>query len=98
MNRILDLATSFGATVSRLGAGVEAGEFGARPEKPLELYEFEACPYCRKVRDALTSLDLEALIHPCPKTRKTTKSTSWIRLAAAFCGRSRPRPRATDRS
>ena len=31
------------------------------------LYEFEGCPFCRKVREALTVLDLEALIYPCPK-------------------------------
>ncbi|TAM11901.1 MAG: glutathione S-transferase [Nevskiaceae bacterium] len=37
------------------------------PEKPLELYEFEACPFCRLVREALTELDLDAMIYPCPK-------------------------------
>jgi glutathione S-transferase len=37
-----------------------------RPSKPLELYEFEACPYCRLVREALTELDLDALIRPSP--------------------------------
>lgn len=34
------------------------------PEKPLELYEFESCPYCRKVREVLTELDLEYLSRP----------------------------------
>ncbi|HEU0196592.1 MAG TPA: glutathione S-transferase N-terminal domain-containing protein [Nevskiaceae bacterium] len=38
-----------------------------RPAKPLELYEFEACPFCRLVREALTELDLDVLIYPCPK-------------------------------
>ncbi|MBI2382676.1 MAG: glutathione S-transferase N-terminal domain-containing protein [Gammaproteobacteria bacterium] len=38
-----------------------------QPEKPLELYEFEASPYCRLVREALTELDLDAAIYPCPK-------------------------------
>lgn len=38
-----------------------------RPEKPLEVYEFEACPFCRKVREALSILDLDANIYPCPK-------------------------------
>jgi len=67
MNRALDVATSYFATLSRLPAGMIVGELGPRPEKPLELYEFEACPYCRKVREALTMLDLEAMIYPCPK-------------------------------
>ncbi len=30
-----------------------------RPELPLELYEFESCPYCRKVREVLSECDLE---------------------------------------
>ncbi len=67
MNRTLDVATSLGATLSRLGSGLSVGPVGARPEKLLELFEFEACPYCRKVREALTALDLDAMILPCPK-------------------------------
>lgn len=31
------------------------------------LYDFESCPYCRKVREALSVLDLPADIRPCPK-------------------------------
>ena len=67
MNRILDVATSIFTTVSRLGAGLTATAPARRPARLLELYEFEACPFCRKVRDALTELDLEAMIYPCPK-------------------------------
>jgi glutathione S-transferase len=33
----------------------------------LKLYDIEASPYCRMVREVLTELDLEALILPCPK-------------------------------
>lgn len=67
MNRILDVSTSLFATIARLGAGLRVEALGERPAQPLELYEFEGCPYCRKVREALTALDLEALIYPCPK-------------------------------
>lgn len=67
MNRALDIATSLGATIARLGGGLKVGPLGPRPQQRLVLYEFEACPYCRKVRDALTVLDLEAEIRPCPK-------------------------------
>lgn len=67
MNRVLDVATSFGASAARLGMGGRVGPLGPRPKQPLELYEFEACPYCRKAREALTLLDLDALIRPCPK-------------------------------
>ena len=65
--RLLDVATSMFTTVSRLGAGVQARRPARRPEKLLELYEFEGCPFCRKVRDALTELDLDAMVYPCPK-------------------------------
>jgi glutathione S-transferase len=67
VNRTLDIATSLAATLARLGGGLRVETLGRRPEKPLELYEFEGCPYCRKVREVLTALDLEALVYPCPK-------------------------------
>lgn len=37
-----------------------------RPEQLLKLYDIEASPYCRLVREVLTELDLDALILPCP--------------------------------
>lgn len=65
--RPLDVTTSWTASVLRLGAGLSASHAGPRPAKTLELYEFEGCPFCRKVREALTQLDLRAMIYPCPK-------------------------------
>lgn len=38
-----------------------------RPEKVLVLYDMEGCPYCRRVREVLTALHLDADIRPCPK-------------------------------
>lgn len=67
LQRSIDLGTSFVATLARGALGLSVGPIGPRPEKPLELYEFEGCPYCRKVREALSILDLEAWIRPCPK-------------------------------
>lgn len=67
MNRTLDVATSLAASIARLGGGLRVGPLGRRPKKRLALYEFEACPYCRKVREALSALDLDAMIYPCPK-------------------------------
>jgi glutathione S-transferase len=46
---------------------MRVGNLGPRPQQPLELYDFEACPYCRRVREALSVLDLEAVIYPCPR-------------------------------
>ena len=48
---------------------------GPRPEQRLILYEFEACPYCRKVREALTMLDLEVEVRPCPKRGQRFRPT-----------------------
>ncbi|KAL5682247.1 hypothetical protein ACJX0J_008632, partial [Zea mays] len=42
-----------------------------RPEKPIEIYEFEGCPFCRKVREMVTVLDLDVLFYPCPKKGPT---------------------------
>src|SRR3954447_23274418 len=67
MLRALDVASSLAVSAARLGGGLSVGLLGKRPARPLELYEFEACPYCRKVREALSVLDLEAMIYPCPK-------------------------------
>ncbi len=64
---MIDNVTSFVASVIRLGRGLslDAGAAGrAAPARPLELYDFEACPYCRKVREALTELDLDYVTHP----------------------------------
>lgn len=65
--RVLDVATSHTASALRLGAGLKVGRIGPRPEKLLELYDYEACPFCRRVRDALSELDLDARIFPCPR-------------------------------
>jgi glutathione S-transferase len=48
-----------------------------QPAQPLRLYEMEGCPFCRKVREALTVLHLDAEIMPCPKggTRFRTEAT-----------------------
>lgn len=45
----------------------ETSRLGPRPEKPIEIYEFESCPYCRKVREIVSVLDLDVLFYPCPK-------------------------------
>jgi glutathione S-transferase len=67
MIRPLDVTTSVLTTIGRLGSGARVGALGKRPAQPLELYEFEACPFCRKVREALSILDLEVIVYPCPK-------------------------------
>src|SRR5947208_5535625 len=62
--------SSFAATIVRLGRGITpriTADRRPQPERMLELYDFEACPYCRKVREALSELDLDYLEHPVAK-------------------------------
>lgn len=35
-----------------------------RPSQPLEFWEFESCPFCRKAREVVTLLDLDAVYYP----------------------------------
>lgn len=59
--------TSLLASTLRLGLGARVTALGPRPTEPLVLYDFEGCPYCRKVREAISMLDLVVDIRPCPK-------------------------------
>lgn len=49
------------------GRGVSGTAFPKQPEKSLKLYEFEGSPYCRRVREVLTLLNLDYEVYPCPK-------------------------------
>lgn len=67
MNRSLDVATSLLVSGFRFAAGQYARGKSERPPKLFELYEFEACPFCRKAREALCEMELDAIVYPCPK-------------------------------
>ncbi len=59
--------SSFAATIVRLGRGISpcvTADARTEPKHLLELYDFEGCPYCRKVREVLCELDLDYLEHP----------------------------------
>lgn len=64
----LAVGSSILASQARMWAGTAAFRPARRqPEQALVLYDMENCPYCRLVREALTELDLDAQIRPCPK-------------------------------
>src|SRR5262245_49456602 len=67
LRRTADVATSLAASTARLGSGMAVAGAGKRPAQELIVYDFEACPFCRKVREALSILDLDAMMYPCPK-------------------------------
>lgn len=82
MTGTADILAATLASVSRFGRGITARPAAVRPDRPLELYEFEGCPYCRLVREVLTELDLDALIRPCPKG-----GTRWRPTAVELGGK-----------
>ncbi|MGK0305737.1 MAG: glutaredoxin [Gammaproteobacteria bacterium] len=63
----INFATSVLASLVRSGAGIKSKSAVIKPEILLKLFDIEGCPYCRLVREALTELDLDAEIYPCPK-------------------------------
>jgi glutathione S-transferase len=62
-----NIASSLLATLVRGTSGIQSSPAPVKPEQLLQLYDIENCPYCRLVREALTELDLDVEIYPCPK-------------------------------
>jgi len=68
--RMVNDLSSFAASALRLGRGLHptvTADQRPEPERLLELYDFEGCPYCRKVREVLCELDLDYVVHPAAK-------------------------------
>ena len=63
-----NLATSMISTLLRASNGIQSTPAAHKPQQLLQLYDIENCPYCRLVREALTELDLDAEVYPCPKS------------------------------
>ena len=68
--RFWDVTTATAASAARPNFGNTHLERRKTPAEPLELYEFEVCPYCRIAREALSALSLDPVIYPCPKGGK----------------------------
>jgi glutathione S-transferase len=80
--QLINALTSTLASTARGWRGTKAARTSRQPEKMLKLYEYEGCPFCRLVREALTELDLDAIIHPCPRG-----GTRWRPEAERIGGR-----------
>ncbi|MDP7591673.1 MAG: glutathione S-transferase N-terminal domain-containing protein [Litorilituus sp.] len=63
----LNIISSIASSNLELWRGLTIKPAEIKPEKTLELYDIEGCPYCRLVRETLTQLDLDAVIYPCPR-------------------------------
>jgi len=64
------LINLFAGTVRGWRGSVALRKREDQPAQPIRLYDIEACPYCRLVREVLTELDLDVLILPCPRGGK----------------------------
>mgnify|MGYP003380894254 CR=1 FL=1 len=62
-----NVGTSMLSTLLRGSNGIQSSPAAVKPRRMLRLYDLENCPYCRLVREALTELDIDAEIFPCPK-------------------------------
>uniref|UniRef100_A0A6S9X0S1 GST N-terminal domain-containing protein n=1 Tax=Chrysotila carterae TaxID=13221 RepID=A0A6S9X0S1_CHRCT len=79
-----EVAAAAAATLRRWN-GVVRPRKVPLPEKPkLTLYEFEASPYCRRVRETINILGLEVLVKPCPR--------ETLRTEGAYSSKSRHKP------
>lgn len=68
IKHFVDLASSLLFSALRLGSGARVVRRPVRrPVKQLHLYSYDACPFCRKVHEAISSLDLDVVVHPCPR-------------------------------
>ena len=67
MNSPLNVFSSLLATSVRGMQAINVGAHKPAPAQLLRLYDIENCPFCRMVREALTELNLDVVILPCPK-------------------------------
>lgn len=55
------------SAITEGGRGANGTAFPKQPEQALKLYEFEGSPFCRRVREVMTLLNLDYEVYPCPK-------------------------------
>lgn len=56
----LNNASALSVSLLRAGRGLFVRYPAKRqPQLPLELFEFESCPFCKKVRETFSELDLD---------------------------------------
>jgi glutathione S-transferase len=67
VNHQIKVIQALASSLMAGGRGVSGTAFPKQPEKSLKLYEFEGSPFCRRVREVLTLLNLDYEVYPCPK-------------------------------
>ncbi len=69
------------ASTLTLWRGTNVLKAARQPPKVLELYDIEASPPCRAVREVLTALGLDVTVYPCPEGGSRYRPAA-LRLAA----------------
>ena len=67
VNHQIKVVQALASALTEGGRGVSGTAFPKQPEKSLKLYEFEGSPFCRRVREVMTLLNLDYEVYPCPK-------------------------------
>jgi len=67
MHRLLDIVSSATASTLRSWRGTSANKTIQQPKEHIILFDREGCSECRFVREALTELNFDVMIAPCPK-------------------------------
>ncbi|SPL72474.1 glutathione S-transferase N-terminal domain-containing protein [Acinetobacter stercoris] len=67
VNHSIKVVQALVSGITEGGRGANGTAFPKQPEKALKLYEFEGSPFCRRVREVLTLLNLDYEVYPCPK-------------------------------
>ena len=75
-------SSSFASIARSIGRGdagaavvSRAGGMPRPAAADLVLFEYEASPYCRRVRETACALDLDLLVRPCPRTTMLSEGT-----------------------
>lgn len=80
LKRFVDVSSCFMVTLLRFGRGAivaPGASQSKRPQKMLKIYQYEACPFCKKVREVISELDLDVLVYPTP--RETLASYGYMK-------------------
>ena len=70
IGNLAEISGSLKSCLFRLMLGNTPGrgsDSSKKPDQLLKLYEFEACPFCRIVRENLCYLRIDTIIYPCPR-------------------------------
>ncbi|WP_312967806.1 glutathione S-transferase N-terminal domain-containing protein [Acinetobacter gerneri] len=67
VNHSIQVVQALASALTEGGRGENGTAFPKQPNKALKLYEFEGSPFCRRVREVLTTLNLDYEVYPCPK-------------------------------